>query len=96
MFTYADAVLGGTIKIPTIDGDVEQEIKPGTQPDTKIRLRGRGVPFLRNRSMRGDHYVTVSIKVPTRLNEEQREALKAFDDAMKGTSGPKRKKGLFG
>ncbi|MCR5742863.1 MAG: molecular chaperone DnaJ [Lachnospiraceae bacterium] len=93
---YADAVLGGMIKIPTVDGDVEQEIKPGTQPDTKIRLRGKGVPLLKNRAQRGDHYVNIAIKVPTRLNDEQKEALKAFDDAMKGNPGPKKKKGFFG
>jgi molecular chaperone DnaJ len=94
--SYVDAVLGGTIRIPTVDGEVEQEIKPGTQPDTKLRLRGKGVPFLRNKSTRGDHYVTLTIQVPTRLNEDQKEALRAFDDAMKGNPSPKKKKGLFG
>ncbi len=94
--SYVDAVLGGTVKIPTVDGEVDQEIKPGTQPDTRIRLRGKGVPFLRNRAQRGDHYVTITIKVPTRLNDEQKEALKAYDDAMKGNTSPKKKKGFFG
>lgn len=94
--SYVDAVLGGTIRIPTVDGEVEQEIKAGTQPDTKLRLRGKGVPFLRNKSTRGDHYVTLAIKVPTKLTEEQKDALRAYDDAMKGNPGPKRKKGLFG
>jgi molecular chaperone DnaJ len=79
-----------------VDGEVEQEIKPGTQPDTKLRLRGKGVPFLRNKSTRGDHYVTLAIQVPTRLNEDQKEALRAFDDAMTGNPSPKKKKGLFG
>ena len=94
--SYVDAVLGGTIRIPTVDGEVEQDIKPGTQPDTKLRLRGKGVPYLRNRSMRGDHYVTLTIKVPTKLTEDQKDALRAYDDAMKGTtSTPKRKKRIF-
>ena len=55
--TYAQAALGGNIRISTVDGDVEYEVKPGTQTDTKIRLRGKGVPSWRNKDVRGDHYV---------------------------------------
>lgn len=75
---------GGPIKIKTVDGEVEYEVKPGTQTDTKVRLRGKGVPSLRNKNIRGDHYVTLVVTVPEKLNEEQKEALKRFDDAMKG------------
>ena len=79
--TYAQAALGGTVRINTVDGEVEYEVKPGTQTDTKIRLRGKGVPSLRNKSVRGDHYVTFVVQVPTKLSEEAKEALRAFDAA---------------
>ena len=96
--SFATAALGGTIHIKTVDGDVEYEVKPGTQTDTKVRLRGKGVPSLRNKNIRGDHYVTLVVTVPEKLNEEQKEALRRFDNAMNGISpeGGKKKRGLFG
>lgn len=103
--TFAQAALGGDIKIKTIDGEVIFNIKPGTQTNTKIRLRGKGIPTLRNKQVRGDHIVTLIVKVPEKLNAEQREALRAFDDAMGGslnvekdkdkTKEEKKKKGFF-
>lgn len=94
--SFATAALGGPIKIKTVDGEVEYEVKPGTQTDTKVRLRGKGFPSLRNKNIRGDHYVTLVVTVPEKLTEEQKEALKHFDDAMKGISSePKKKRGLF-
>ena len=92
--SFVTAALGGEIKIRTIDGDMTYEIKPGTQTDTKIRLRGKGVPSLRNKSIRGDHIVTLVVQVPEKLNREQKEALQAFDDAMNGRT-PEKKKGFF-
>ena len=79
--TYAQAALGGEIHINTVDGDVVYEVKPGTQTDTRIRLKGKGVPSLRNKNVRGDHYVTLIVQVPTKLNEEAKEALRKFDEA---------------
>jgi len=98
--SFVTAALGGTIRIKTVDGDVEYEVKPGTQTDTKVRLRGKGVPTLRNKNIRGDHFVTLVLTVPERLNEEQKEALRRFDDAMNGISSEpddekKKKKGFF-
>lgn len=94
--SFATAALGGPIKIKTVDGEVEYEVKPGTQTDTKVRLRGKGVPSLRNKNIRGDHYVTLVVTVPEKLNEEQKEALKRFDDAMKGIAPEEgKKKGFF-
>ena len=84
--TYATAVLGGDVKINTVDGDVIYTVKPGTQTDTKVRLREKGVPSLRNKSIRGDHYVTLVVQVPTNLNSEQKELLRKFDNAMTGKS----------
>ncbi|MBH1941431.1 molecular chaperone DnaJ [Mobilitalea sibirica] len=82
--SYATAVLGGDIRISTVDGDVIYNVKPGTQTDTKVRLREKGVPTLRNKSIRGDHYVTLVVQVPTGLTSEQKELLKKFDEAMTG------------
>lgn len=82
--SYATAVLGGDVKISTVDGDVLYTVKAGTQTDTKVRLREKGVPSLRNKAVRGDHYVTLVVQVPTNLNGEQKDLLKKFDEAMTG------------
>lgn len=83
--TYPKAVLGGDIRIKTIDGDVMYTVEPGTQTDTRVRLRGKGVPSLRNKQVRGDHYVTLVVSVPTSLTQEQKNALRQFDEVMYGT-----------
>jgi molecular chaperone DnaJ len=85
--TFAQAALGGEVKINTVDGDVVYEVKPGTQTDTKVRLRGKGVPSLRNKAMRGDHYVTLVIQVPDKLSEEQKDLLRKFDAAGEKSLG---------
>lgn len=90
--TYAQAALGGKILISTVDGEVEYEVKPGTQTDTKIRLRGKGVPSLRNKNVRGDQYVTLVVQVPTKLSEEAKDALRAFDAACQGKPAPEKEK----
>ena len=92
--SFVTAALGGEIKVRTIDGDMTYEVKPGTQTDTKVRLRGKGVPSLRNKNIRGDHIVTLVVQVPEKLTREQKEALQAFDDAMNGKT-PEKKKGFF-
>ena len=97
--SFVKAALGGPIRIKTVDGEVEYEVKPGTQTDTRVRLKGKGVPSLRNRNVRGDHFVTLVVQVPERMTEAQKEALRKFDDAMNGIApeGEKhKKKGLFG
>ena len=83
--TFAQAALGGEVRISTVDGDVLYEVKPGTQTDTKVRLKGKGVPSLRNKAVRGDHYVTLVVQVPTKLSEEAKDALREFD-AVSGNS----------
>ena len=80
--SFAKAAMGGPIRIKTVDGEVEYQVQPGTQTDTRIRLRGKGVPYLRNKTTRGDHYVTFVVQVPRTLTSKQKEALKAFADAM--------------
>ena len=83
--TFAQAALGGEIRIKTVDGDVLYEVKAGTQTGTKIRLKGKGVPSLRNKAVRGDHYVTLVVQVPTGLSAEAKEALRQFDEATGGS-----------
>ncbi|HEX3022253.1 MAG TPA: molecular chaperone DnaJ, partial [Lachnospiraceae bacterium] len=82
--SFAQAALGGDVRISTVDGDVYYNVKPGTQTDTKVRLRGKGVPTLRNKAVRGDHYVTLVVQVPTKLTPEQKELLEKYDEAMTG------------
>ncbi len=77
--SFAQAAIGGKIKITTVDGPVIYEVKAGTQTDTKVRLKGKGVPSLRNKQVRGDQYVTLVVQVPDRLNEKQKELLREFD-----------------
>lgn len=104
---FSVAAIGGEIFIDTVDGKVVYEIKAGTQTDTTLRLRGKGVPYIKNKDSRGDHYVKLVVKVPDHLSSEAKEALKAYDavsgdylnatkDAEKdGIPKEKKKKGLF-
>ncbi|MCI8391063.1 MAG: molecular chaperone DnaJ [Roseburia sp.] len=105
--SFAQAALGGEIRIKTVDGDVLYEVKAGTQTNTRIRLKGKGVPSLRNKSIRGDHYVDLVVQTPTGLNSEAKELLRQFDEAAGGslrrsggadgapTEKPKKKKGFM-
>ena len=79
--SIAQAALGTRITVPTVDGDEEVEIKPGTQPETEIRLRGKGVPHLR-RGARGDLHVLVDVVVPTKLSRKARELLAAYAEEV--------------
>ena len=79
--TFYQAVMGAELEIPTIDGKVKYNLPAGTQTGTTFRLRGKGIPELRGRG-RGDQYVTIRVQVPTSLNGEQKEALRAFAEAM--------------
>ena len=94
--SFAQAALGGDVKSSTVDGDVVYTVKPGTQTDTRIRLKGKGVPSLRNRNVRGDQYVTLVVQTPSRLNEDAKEALRRFDEASSNSlSGNEKKKRGF-
>ena len=79
--SFAVAALGGDVVIDTVDGKVIYEVKAGTQTDTRVRLKGKGVPSLRNKDIRGDHYVTLVVQVPEKLSKEAKELLKKFDEA---------------
>ena len=71
--------------IDTVDGKIIYEVKSGTQTDTKVRLKGKGVPSLRNKAIRGDHYVTLVVQVPEKINSEAKDLLRQFD-ALTGDS----------
>ena len=83
--SFAVAALGGDIRIKTVDGDVIYTVRPGTKTDTKVRLKGKGVPSLRNPQVRGDHYVTLVIQTPERLSAEAKEVLRKFDELTGNT-----------
>lgn len=76
--TFVQAALGGEIVIRTIDGEQKYTVKPGTQPDTVVTLRGVGVPNLRNPKVRGNQIVTLKVKIPTELTEKQKDLLRQF------------------
>lgn len=78
--SFAVAALGGEVVIDTVDGKVIYDVKAGTQTDTKVRLKGKGVPTLRNKDVRGDHYVTLVIQTPDKLSHEAKELLRKFDE----------------
>ena len=97
--SIAQAALGTRITVPTVDGDEEVEIKPGTQPETEIRLRGKGVPHLRRAGARGDLHVLVDVVVPTKLSRRARELLTAYaeeagESVASGNGGIREKLGL--
>lgn len=82
--TFVQATMGADITIPVLDaekkytlGKMEFTIPEGTQPGTNFRLRGKGIPGVRN-GVRGDMIVTVNVEIPKNLNKEQKEALEAF------------------
>lgn len=78
--SFAQAALGGDVRIKTVDGDVLYTVAPGTKTDTKVRLRGKGVPSLRDKKVRGDHYVTLVVQTPENLSAEAKEVLRRFDE----------------
>ena len=88
--TFAQAVLGAELEIPTIDGKVKYSIPEGTQTGTVFRLKGKGIPVLNGRG-RGDQYVTVTIETPRNLNKEQKEALRRFSETLGESNYDKRK-----
>ncbi len=78
--SFAVAALGGEVLVDTVDGQVIYDVKPGTQTDTRVRLKGKGVPTMRNKDIRGDHYITLVVQVPDKLSHEAKELLKQFDE----------------
>lgn len=71
--SYADAILGTSLKVPVVDGEVTIKVPPGTQPEQVMRLKGNGAPVLGDANKRGDHYVTMKIEIPSSISKEERE-----------------------
>lgn len=72
--SFGKAVLGTSLKVPTIDGEVKYDVPPGTQSGTVFRLRGKGITKINGRG-RGDQYVKVIVDIPRNINQKQKEAL---------------------
>ena len=76
--SYLQAILGDTVKITTVEGDVNLTIPSGTQPNTTLSLENKGVPRLGNPVARGNHEVLVKVKLPTRITDGERELLEGL------------------
>lgn len=101
--SFAQAALGTTIQVDTLDGKAELKIPAGTQPDTIFRMSGRGIPMLRSKR-RGDQHVLVHVTIPKKLSDKEKEILLAYANersevvqggGKKGESSEKGK-GIFG
>jgi molecular chaperone DnaJ len=91
-----EAMLGTTVTVPTLDGDEEVEVEPGTQPNTEKVLRGLGLPRLNSRR-RGNQRVILDVFVPTNLSDEQREIAERLDETIEeGNLEPRHGDGIFG
>lgn len=86
---YTTAALGGEVIVPTLTGKVACKIASGTQPGSKIRLRNKGIPSMKNPAQKGDEYIVIQIEVPKHLTEEERQRLMDYDRACRahGHSG---------
>ncbi len=78
----ADAVLGTRVNVPTLDGSVSATVPPGTQPDTVLRLRGKGLPHF-GATGRGDLHIRVRVKIPERPSRTERELYQRLREAAK-------------
>ncbi len=77
--TFSQAALGTVAEIETIDGDVKIRVPSGTQPGTQIRLRGKGVSHVSGHG-RGDHYVIVRVRIPSKLSRDQKRLLEELEE----------------
>jgi molecular chaperone DnaJ len=80
------AMLGGTVSVPTLDGEQEVEVGPGAQPGERLVLSGVGLPSLRG-AARGDQHVVLDVRVPEGLSKEQRELVERLDRSLAGSTG---------
>ena len=90
--SFTQAALGAEVQTDTIDGAETLKIPAGTQPNQVFRLRGKGVQFLQGAG-RGDHYVHVNVRIPTSLDDEQRELLERL--AQREGEQPPEERGVF-
>ncbi|XP_031128613.1 chaperone protein dnaJ A7A, chloroplastic-like [Ipomoea triloba] len=81
--SYIDAILGTTMKVPTVDGMVDLKIPQGTQPGTTLVMAKKGVPYLNKPNMRGDQLVRVQVEIPKRLSSEERKLIEELANLTK-------------
>ncbi|KAJ8598965.1 hypothetical protein CTAYLR_010466 [Chrysophaeum taylorii] len=81
-----DVILGTTTTSPTIDGSTAFVVPPGTQPGDKIKLANKGVPMLNKKSSRGDHYVTIKVKIPIAISPKAKILLKQLQQEIQHSS----------
>jgi molecular chaperone DnaJ len=91
--TMTQAALGGTASVPTLDGEAEVAIEPGTQPGAVLTLKGAGMPRLQGFG-RGDLRLLLNVLVPRKLGEEQRKLLEQFEQSA-GAEAYERDKGFI-
>lgn len=84
--SFSQVALGGIISVPTIDGPLKLKVQPGTQSGSLIRLKAKGVPYVRGGG-RGDQYVRVKVTIPDKLSNRQKELLREFEDEGKKKKG---------
>jgi molecular chaperone DnaJ len=90
-----EAMLGTTVTVPTLDGEKEIEVAPGTQPGFEEALRGAGLPRLGGRR-RGNQRVILNVIVPTNLSDEQRQMTERLDETLEADNlGPREGEGIF-
>lgn len=82
LVSFPFAALGGVVNVETVDGKKEVKVPEGTQPHTKIRLRGLGVPVLNGRGERGDHYVHVMVDVPKKVSRTAKKLLEELQKEL--------------
>ncbi|CAI9104051.1 OLC1v1002658C1 [Oldenlandia corymbosa var. corymbosa] len=81
--SYLDAILGTTMKVPTVDGMVDLKIPSGTQPGTTLVMSKKGVPYLNKSNMRGDQLVKVQVEIPKRLSSEEKKLIEELANLNK-------------
>ncbi|MEM3169617.1 MAG: DnaJ C-terminal domain-containing protein, partial [Candidatus Nitrosotenuis sp.] len=79
--SIADAALGATIEVPTLEKTEKIKVEEGTQPNAIVKLKGKGLPYSNARG-RGDQYVRLVVEVPTKLSKQQKELLQKLRQTM--------------
>lgn len=87
--SYVDAILGASLKVPVVDGEVTIKVPPGTQPEQVMRLKGNGSPVLGDAKKRGDHYVTMKIEIPSKISKEEKELVEQLQALQEKKAGKK-------
>ena len=97
--TPAQAVLGDTVKIKTLDGEKDVQIHAGIQSGEMVKIKGAGVPHIQKNSLRGDHIVVVTVKIPEKISDEERQLYKRLYEINTGKKSPEsfkeKVKGVF-